>query len=275
MATDGTRSDGDGSDDPFTERLNYLITERPWVVIAAFLLLSGAFYTGIGTGEGREAGTDQFKEGLAEYKAMQAMNDAFARPGRSSGGSSISIFVSDENNVLSKQNLLRMLTLEEAIHDEFGGRVERTISPASAMAEGITQGEADTLDRQREVIERLTQSQVRYAVRQAWEMGELDMVSTDFKPNEGSATVTQMAVIFDTPPAASSDENAEYHYATNELIDDIEGFEAGENAIVLSGQIVQDEIDQLLTDTIVLVFPAAIILIVFFLATWPIGIRSI
>ena len=265
-------------DEPITRTLNYLITQRPWTVVLVFFLATAVMLAGLGAAEDREAGAGQFQEDLDEFDALQDMNEQFGVGGGAAGGppgggsnphpggtTSLTVFVSDDHNVLSQESLLRMIEFEERMHERYGDRIEETVSPASAIAEGITDGEADTLDAQRQVIERLSDRGLIVAIQEADELGELEPVSDDFRPEEGFASVTQMAVTFETAASADSDDDLALHHETRDVVDEVEGFDHGENAYVLSGQIVEDEIDLLLTDTVMLVFPAAVILIVFFL----------
>jgi predicted RND superfamily exporter protein len=90
-------------------------------------------------------------------------------------------------------------------------------------------------------------------------------VSTDFTRESAQADVAQIALTYDTPPNADTDDRAELQTRTAELANEIDGYETGENVEVFGDAIIQQETLQLLGDTAIVVFPAALVLIMFFL----------
>ncbi|MGM0716590.1 MAG: efflux RND transporter permease subunit [Halobacteriota archaeon] len=248
--------------DPLTRRVNPLITDRPKTVILAFLVLTAIFAGGIGGGGEQQAGTDQFTENLEESQALEDMQENFDDGGRASGGSSANLFL-EEENVLSKPSLLRMLEAQYRLETHDTLRVSSTTSPASLAARQLDPT-AETAEAQRRVLEGASERRIRGALADADESAGLP-VSTDYNPADGSASVAQLAVSYDTPPLADTDDRASLQFRTVDVVAGIDGYESSENVVVFGDAIIEQEVNQLLTDTAILVFPAALLLITFFL----------
>ena len=251
----------DREGDSSSQRLVSLIATHPWKIVLLFLLVTGVFAAGMGGGDESEAGADQFTEDIEALEAYEDMQEDFARGERASGGTSAQLFISDDRNVLSETSLLRMLDTQERLENADHLRVESTTSPGTLIAQEIDPT-AETPEDQYRVIDRASQREIDAAIE---ETADDLMVSTDFTAASGSADVTQMAVTYDTPSQADSDDYAELQYGTLDLVDRVEGYETGENVIVLADSVFEQEINQLLGDTAIVVFPAAIVLILFFL----------
>ncbi|SDR11471.1 efflux RND transporter permease subunit [Natronobacterium texcoconense] len=269
--TDGTPSSDSSSrpaedSDPFTRRVNPLITDRPWTIVLVFLLVTGVFMVGaMAGGGGQEAGTDQFTEDSDAQDAFDEMQDNFEQSDHSSGGTSAQLFVTDQNdgNVLSKPNLLRMLEFQDRVETEDGLRVTSTTSPASLVATQLDP-EATTAEQQYREIDRASPRQLEAAIADADETAGIP-VSTDFTRQSASADVAQIAVTYDTPPASDTSDNAHLQFRTQEIADEIDGFDTGDNVVIWGDALLDEEVVQLLGDTSIVVFPAAMILILFFL----------
>ena len=248
--------------DPFTKRVAPLITERPWLVVLAFLAFTVLFVGGLGGGGDQQAGTDQFTDDLEESAALEDMQENFEARGRAGGGSSANLFV-DEPNVLSKPSLLRMIEAQHRLETHDTLRVTSTTSPASLAAARLDPT-AETPETQRRVLEGASERRIRGALAEADETSGLP-VSTDYNPAAGSASVAQLAVSYDTPPLSDTADRAGLQFRTVDVVAGIDGYEPGENVVVFGDAIIDQEINQLLTDTAILVFPAALLLITFFL----------
>ncbi|MWV40101.1 MMPL family transporter [Natrialba sp. INN-245] len=250
--------------DPITRRINTVVTNRPWTVVVVFVLLTGVFLGGALVGGGdQEAGTDQFTEDSEAQQAFDDMQENFGDNSRDTGGDSAQLFVEDDRNVLSKPSLLRMLEFQDRVENEDGLRVESTTSPASLTAQQIDPT-AETPEEQYRVIDRASQREIDAAIAAADEQAGLP-VSTDFTRKSASASVAQIAVTYDTAPMADTSDNAHLQFQTQEIANDIDGFDTDENVVIFADAIFDEEILQLLGDTAIVVFPAAIILIMFFL----------
>jgi len=251
-----------GRSDPFTRRVNPLITNRPWTVVVIFLAVTVLFFGGVGAGGEQQAGTDQFTEELEEFEALEDMEENFDRGTRETGGASANLFL-EESNVLSKPSLLRMIEAQYRLENHDTLRVTSTTSPASLAAQQLDPT-ADTPETQRRVLERSSERRIRGALADADETAGIP-VSTDYNPADGSASVAQLAVSYDTPPLADTEDRARLQFRTVDIVGGIDGYEPGENVVVFGDAIIDQEVNQLLNDTAILVFPAAILLITFFL----------
>ena len=258
-------SDHHGAGSRITRWVNTMITARPWTVVFVFLVITAGFMGAIALSDAEEeAGADQFTEGSEAEEAFEEIQEEFRDEGRDTGGTTAQLFVEDDRNVLSKPSLLRMLTFQDRIETEDGLRVESTTSPASLVAEQLDP-DATTAEEQYRTIDRTPQRQLKQAVADADETAGLP-VSTDFKPESGSASVAQVAITYDTPPNAETSDTADLQFQTQAIANDIDGYETGENVVVFGDAIIEEETLQLLGDTAIVVFPAAILLIIFFLA---------
>ncbi|MGM0606597.1 MAG: efflux RND transporter permease subunit [Halobacteriota archaeon] len=257
----GIRSRGD---DPVTDRLNRYITKSPWRVVVAFLIVTAVFVGGIGGGGEQQAGADQFTEDLEAAAALEEMQERFAQNQRDTGGSTATLFVSDDRNVLSKPVLLKTLAAQDRLETESRLRVTATGSPASNIALQLDP-EAATAEAQYRAVERASERQLRRAIVDAHEADALGPVSTDFNPNAASASVMQVFVSYDVPASADTADVSGLQFDTVDIVESDEQFESGENVVVFGDAIIEDEILQLLNDTAIIVFPAAIVLITFFL----------
>jgi predicted RND superfamily exporter protein len=257
-------TDDDGATGPLIGRVNRLISERPWRVVLVFVVLTGMFVAGIGGGGGQQAGTDQFTEDLEEAEAYEDMQANFAGGGRDSGGSNANLFVEDDRNVLSKPSLLRMLEAQQRLETHDRLRVTSTLSPASRVATQLDP-DARTMGDRIRAVERASEGQIDGAIRSARDAGSLGPVSTDFNRESASAGVAQVVVSYDTPPKSSTNDRAGLQQRTVDVVGGVDGLEPGENVVVFGDAIIEEEILNLLGDTAIVVFPAAILLITLFL----------
>ncbi len=243
----------DTDTDPITRRINTVVTNRPWTVVVVFVLLTGVFGGALVGGGDQEAGTDQFTEDSEAQQAFDDMQENFADNSRDTGGDSAQLFVEDDRNVLSKPSLLRMLEFQDRVENEGGLRVESTTSPASLTAQQIDPT-AETPEEQYRVIDRASQREIDAAIAAADEQAGLP-VSTDFTRKSASASVAQIAVTYDTAPMADTSDNAHLQFQTQEIANDIDGFDTDENVVIFADAIFDEEILQLLGDTAIVVFP--------------------
>ncbi|QSG10683.1 putative exporter of the RND superfamily [Halapricum desulfuricans] len=261
-----SESDGDGPERGRrlpTDRISTAITQYSGRVVLAFLLVTVVLAGGMTNGGGQETGTDQFTENLPEQQALDDMEADFRLDGRSEGGSTATLFVSDDRNVLSRQGLLRMVEFQDRAENEDGLRIRSTTSPASLVAQQLDPS-AETPDEYRYTIEGATQRELERAIAAADRSRGLP-VSTDFTRESVSAKVAQVAMTYDTAPAADTDDELALQTDTVELVNEIDGYESGENVDVFGNAIIDSESQQLLLDTSIVVFPAAALLILILL----------
>ena len=252
----------DHDENPVAERLNPVIVKRSWLVVGLFALVTvGMLIAAPGAFAEQEAGAGQFEEDVEAFDALEAMEEDFERGARATGGTTAQLFVEDDRNVLTRDRLLAMATVQERLEAKDSLRVTSTTSPASLVAQGIDPT-VDGGEDARRTIERATDRQLATAIKR---QGGVLPVSADFSPSSGSASVAQIAITYDTPPAADAAQYADLQRNSLAIADDVDGFAAGENLFIMGDALIEDEVLQLLGDTAILVFPAAIVLIMFFL----------
>lgn len=245
-------------------RVGTHIVSHPRRVIATFLLVTLVMSVGLGNIT-TETGTEQFSEGTAAEDAFEDVNREFGPSFGADEGSTQLIQVGD--NVLSKPELLRMLEAQERIEDREGLRVSGSRSAAQTVARQLDP-EADSLDAQRRAIERATPSEIDEAVRRAAdEPGFAGTLSTDFNVPEARADATIAVITHDIPAglgtgAGTSGESPlqSIQLETQRVVDSVGG-----DIRVFGSGIISAEFASVIFDSLILVIPAAIVLIVVFL----------
>ena len=254
------RDEASDRTNPLGRRLNPLIVDRPWTLVACFVLITLLMVGGIaGAFADQQAGAGQFEEDVEAFEALEAMEDNFDREERASGGTTAQLLVQDDRNVLSQSSLIRMAETQDQLESDHSLRIASTTSPATLVAESLDPSVSSPEDAVR-VLESATSRQIASTIH-----AEADRlpVSADFTGTR--ATYAQVAVTYDTPPQADTGDYADLQFATVDRVDAVDGYTYGENVIVFGDAVFEDEIIQLLGDTAIIVFPAAIILILFFL----------
>ncbi|KTG10185.1 RND transporter [Haloprofundus marisrubri] len=241
------------------------IVEKSGRVAVLFLVLTLVFTAGLGN-VSTEAGTEQFAEDIPANQALEDVNREFGASFESDPGSTQ--LIQRSQNVLSKPSLLEMLRTQEALEEKQGLRVSSTSSAATVVA-GTLDPEATTLETQITAIERATPSEIRAAVREnAGNPALTGTLSNDFNRRSASASATIGVVQHDIPGYESSgsagqggtspltpiQQQAQRVVAATS--DDITVFGSGVTA---------DEFGSVITDSLLIVTPAAVVFIVFFL----------
>ncbi|WP_224450101.1 efflux RND transporter permease subunit [Haloprofundus salilacus] len=240
------------------------IVERSGRVVVLFLVLTLVFTAGLGN-VSTESGTEQFAEDIPANRALEDINREFGAPFESEPGSTQ--LIQRGQNVLSKPALLEMLRTQEALEERTGLRVSSTSSAATVVAQSLDP-EATTLDAQITAVERASPSEIRAAVRaNADNPGFTGTLSNDFNRRSASASATIGVVRHDIPGYESaaagqggSSPLTPIQRQTQHVVaatsDDITVFGSGVTA---------DEFGSVITDSLLIVTPAAVIFIVFFL----------
>src|SRR6056297_1728605 len=104
----------------FIDAADDWITGRPGTVVLAFLVLTAGFAVGL-PAVSTESGTEQFSEDVPAERALQDVNDKFSDPFAPDEGSTQ--LIQRNENVLSKQGLLRMLTVQQRMAEDPDMRV--------------------------------------------------------------------------------------------------------------------------------------------------------
>lgn len=246
------------------DRVDGWITERPVAVIVAFLAVSAVFAVGVGN-ISTEAGTQQFTEDSPEQVALDRVNQEFSPPFETTNGTTQ--LIQRGTSVLARDQLLAMLTAQQRMAERPDMRVVSTSSAAATVARTIDPS-ATTLDAQRDTIERASTAEVEAAVREAArEDAFTDTVSDDFNRESASASATIGVVEHDvlggvSQAAGQSGESPltpiqqRAQFVVDTVDSDITVFGAG---------VVAAESQTVIGDSLLIVVPAAVVLILVFL----------
>ena len=248
--------------DRFVERVNEAVTEYPALVVAAFVLVSVVAAGGL-TAVTTSAGADQFTQDIPAQQALDDIDEEFET---AIGGevTSAQLLVSDDN-VLSRSALVRILETQHRLETRSTLRVESTSSHANAVARQLDPT-AETAAEQRDAVTEATARELRAAVEDADATGAIGaQVSVDYNPTAQRAGTAIVGVTYDLPGAATTERVTQLQTRSVEVVDSVPGSESGENVILFGDGILQNEITALLTDTAIIVFPAALIFILLFL----------
>ena len=247
------------------DRIDDTIVNRPGRIILAFLVLTGVFFLGLGS-VSTEAGTSQFTTGLPAEEAFTQVNEDFDPTFTADTGSTQ--LIQSNTNVLSKPALLRMLEAQERLNDNPNLRVTGTSSAASIVARQIDPT-ATTPGEQVDVVEQATPSQIDAAVRRAADENArfTEIVSEDFNRRGASASAT-IGVITHEVPAGISSGSGQGGSSPLTPIQQQSQFvvkSVGGGFTVFGSGILANEFSSVITDSLLIVVPAAVILITLFL----------
>jgi predicted RND superfamily exporter protein len=245
-------------------RVNDLVVAYPGRIVLAFLLLTGVFVVGLG-GIGTESGTDEFTTDVPAQDAFEDIQREFGDPFAAPTGSTS--LIQTEQNVLAKPSLLRMLRTQKALADRTSLRVAGTSSSAQAVARQLDP-EATTLEAQIDAVEAATPERIDAAVERAAERpGFASSLSNDFNPESATASAAIGVVSHRVPtlsagggPGGTSPITAIQLNAKR-----VVHAEAGGHIRVFGSGIVNDESSRVISDSLLIVVPAAAVFIVFFL----------
>ena len=248
--------------DRLVERLDAEVTERPAIVVALFILVSVVAFGGVAAVT-TAAGADQFTQ---DIPAQQALDDIDEEFDDAIGGAATSaqLIVSDDN-VLSRPALVRILETQHRLETRSTLRVGSTSSHANAIATQLDPT-AETAAEQRDAVEEATPRELAAAIEEADAAGAVGaQVSADYNPTAQRAGTAIVGVTYDLPESATSERVEELQTRSVGVVDSVPGSESGDNVILFGDGILQNEITALLTDTAIIVFPAALLFILLFL----------
>ncbi|MFC6940702.1 RND family transporter [Salinirubellus sp. GCM10025818] len=243
------------------DRVDDQIVNHPGKIILLFLLATVVFVSGLGAIE-TEAGQQQFIEDLPSFQALEDVQSDF---GTSFSGTSTTstTLVQDSQNALSKPALLRMLRTQEQIMESDPLRVTATASPARTVATTLDP-DATTLEAQVLAVERATPGQIDRAIRRAADRNPTftARVSDDFNVNTASASATEASVTHRAGPGIGGGGGpggaADFPPDREERIRTITSTTAPDIRVL-------GDPPDTITSTLVLVLPAALLFIAFFL----------
>lgn len=240
------------------------IATNPRRVIGVFLVITLVMSIGLGN-ISTETGTSQFSEGTPAEEAFTHVNQKFGpRFGADTGSTQL---IQVGANVLSKQSLLRMLRFQDRIQERTSLRVKNSRSAAQLVARQLNPN-ATTIEDQIRAVERATPSEIDEAVhRAASGPGFTGIVSTDFNRESAAATATIAIVNHRIPSGLASGAGTggnspltpiqlQMRHMLSSYPGDIRVFGTG---------IISSEFSNVIFDSLLLVVPAAVVLILLFL----------
>ncbi len=233
----------------YIDQVSEKVVEEPKKITAVFLVITFLFTLGLGN-ISTETGTSQFSEGTDAQKALESVNSEFG-PSFSEKGSSTQL-VKTGRNVLSKRSLIEMLKTEKSLINS-GILISSITSPADIVAKRLNP-RATSYQQKINAVEKATPTRIDTAVNNLNQNpGFTGLLSEDF--NSGSAYSSGMLATVSHP----FDDSAQLESAqlrTERATDDVTVYGAG---------IVNNEFESVIADSLIIVVPAAAILIVSFL----------
>jgi predicted RND superfamily exporter protein len=242
------------------------IVNRPGTVIAVFLVTTMVFSAGLGS-VSTEGGTQQFAEDIPAADALERIENEFLPVFSDDPGNTQ--LVQRDRNVLSKDSLLAMLRAQRALEDRDDMYVSGTSSAAGTVARTIDP-EATTLEQQITTLERATPTTVRRAVRDnADNPGFTGTLSNDFNEPDASASATIGAVQHDLPGGGGGGSAGQSGDSPLTPIQTqaqrVIGTEIDADITVFGSGVIADEFGTVISDSLLIVTPAAVLLIFGFL----------
>jgi predicted RND superfamily exporter protein len=248
----------------FIDAADDQIVNHPKRLVVAFLLVTTLFAGGLANVT-TDAGTEGFTQDVPAQRAFEDVQREFGPAFSTDTGSTQ--LIQSGSNVLSKREMVRMLTVQQRLQDADGLRVQSTSGIASIVARTLDPS-ATTIEAQIGAIEQATPGQIDRAVRQADERGGVrGLVSRDFNRGSASASATIGVVTHELPSGVSQSAGQggsspltpiqlRAQYITNTVDGDIRVFGNG---------IVSAEFGNVIGDSLVVVIPAAVFFIFLFL----------
>ncbi|RJX47609.1 efflux RND transporter permease subunit [Halonotius pteroides] len=243
------------------------IVDRNKTVILAFLVITLILSAGLGM-TATDSGTSQFTEGVPAQEAFEDVNDNFEQQ-PFAGGTESTTLLQQEENVLGKSSLLSMLKAQYRLDQRVSQDIVGTNSFARIVAQQLNP-EATTLERQVRTIERSSRSDIRQAVRQILDeqSSTAGLLSKDLNSQDPSASAALATVTHQLP--GLSDDSSAGTQGTSPLtpIQQRAKFVVGSvdsDITVFGSGLVSAELSSVISDSLILVIPAATVLIFIFL----------
>jgi len=247
------------------DRIDYYIGERPLAVVLAFLVVTALLGVGL-AGVSQQSGTSQFTAGSPPQRAQNAVDRVFGAP--FSPDTASTQLIQRDQNVLSKPALVRMLRAEKQLGDRKNLRVTSASSDADTVAR-LLNPRASTRQQEIDAVRSATPGQIDAAVRQAAKSpGFATSLSDDFNAQSASASATVGVVTHHVPGASSSSVGASGSSPLTAIQQRAQTVlrRGGESDITVFGTgILSAEFGNVIVDSLLIVVPAAAILILLFL----------
>jgi predicted RND superfamily exporter protein len=249
----------------YIDTIDDWIVHRDKTVIGVFLVATLLLAGGFGM-TATDSGTSQFTEGVPAQEAFEDVNNNFETEPFAEGTGSTTLIQRDQN-VLSKPSILTMLEAQHRLEQKTSQHVVGTNSFAKIVARTLNP-EADTTQAQIQAVEQATPSEIAKATRQTLEQqpSSAGLLSKDLNRQDPSASATLATVTHQvagvesgagtqgTSPLTPIQQEAEF--IVSSVNSDIAVFGSG---------LISAELSSVITDSLTLVVPAAVVLILFFL----------
>jgi len=244
---------------PGAERLFRAVTDRvvdrPKRVVIACLVVTALFAPGMALLES-EAGSDQFTEGIDEADALDRVNEQFEPA--FGGDESTTQLIQRDGNVLDRRGLLAMLTAAERLEERDNLRVTEVSAPAMDVATELDE-DVETAADARDAIERASEGEIDDAVDAAAEDPGFDTLLSDDYNRESQTASAALGVVTHSFPASADAQSLQLE--ARDVVErgpgDVTAFGSG---------IVDNEFAQVIFDSLAIVVPAALAVILGLLA---------
>ncbi|AUG49557.1 RND transporter (plasmid) [Haloarcula taiwanensis] len=249
----------------YIDILDDWIVNRDKTVVAVFIIATLILSAGFGM-TATDSGTSQFTEGVPAQEAFDEVNDNFEREPFGEGTGSTTLIQKDQN-VLSKPAILNMLKAQNRLTERESQDVVGTTSVAQAVAQTLDPN-ADTLPEQIDAVEAASQTEIKSATRTTLERqpAVAGLLSNDLNREEPSASATLTTVTHEVSGVSSSagTEGSSPLTPIQQEAEFIVSSVDGDISVFGSG-LISAELSSVISDSLGLVVPAAVVLILFFL----------
>jgi predicted RND superfamily exporter protein len=250
----------------FVDAADDQIINHPKRVVGTFLVLTLVFAAGLGA-VSTDAGTEGFTQDVPAQVAFEDVQRQFEAAPFSTDTGNTQLIQRNEN-VLSKQGLLRMLRAQQRVEDHEALRVQSTSSAATIVATQLDPG-ATTTEARIRAVERATPREIDRAVRDAADRNPrfVGLLSNDFNRGSASAGATVGVITHEVPAGISSSAGqggssplTSIQLRTDNVVDSVGG-----EVIVFGSGITSAEFGNVIGDSLIIVVPAAVLFILLFL----------
>ncbi|CAI49322.1 RND superfamily permease [Natronomonas pharaonis DSM 2160] len=244
------------------DTLKESIVTRPKTVVLVFLLATAAFAAGVPAVEDEDDATEGFTQDIPEQEALDAINEQFEGPFTEDTASTQLIHVGGD--VLTRGELLRSLTVLERVEQREDLRMASAggppVSVARALDEDVTA--ESSMAAHRQAVENATPTEIRGAVREAAEEDESFAIQlgNDFSETEASASASMTSISHDVPQGFDDNDLADIQTTIDSIADD----EPGDLRVFGTG-ITQSEFGEIIGDSLAIVMPIVVVLLLAFL----------
>jgi predicted RND superfamily exporter protein len=249
----------------YIDILDDWIVNRDTTVIAVFIITTLLLSAGFGM-TATDSGTSQFTESVPAQEAFDEVNDNFERQPFGEGTGSTTLIQQDQN-VLSKPAILDMLKAQNRLTQRASQNVVGTTSVAQAVAQTLAPN-ANTLPEQIDAVEAASQTEINSAIQTTLDRqpAVVGLLSNDLNRGEPSASATLTTVTHEVSGVSSSagTEGSSPLTAIQQEAEFIVSSVDGDISVFGSG-LISAELSSVVSDSLGLVVPAAVVLILFFL----------